>query len=46
MDILLVLAVILTPADFISDLTMTVPLILIYEISVFVSKRVDKKRKG
>ena len=44
--ILLVLAVILTPADFISDLTMTVPLILIYEISVFVSKRVDKKRKG
>jgi twin arginine-targeting protein translocase tatC len=44
--ILLVLAVILTPADFISDLAMTVPLILIYEVSVMVSKYIYRKRRG
>ena len=32
--ILLVLAVILTPADFVSDLAMTAPLILLYELSL------------
>ena len=45
--ILLVLAVILTPADFISDLAMTVPLILLYEVSIAISKWIIKrKRKG
>lgn len=44
--ILLVLAVVLTPADFISDLAMTIPLVLIYEISISVSKYIYKKRKG
>ena len=45
--ILLVLAVILTPADFISDLAMTVPLILLYEVSIAISKWIFKrKRKG
>ena len=44
--ILLVLAVVLTPADFISDLAMTVPLVLIYEISISVSKYIYKKREG
>ena len=43
--ILLVLAVVLTPADFISDLAMTVPLILLYEVSVLLSK-IIYKRKG
>ena len=42
--ILLVLAVILTPADFISDLAMTVPLILLYEISITLSKRIEKRK--
>ncbi|KXT74568.1 Twin-arginine translocation protein TatC [Streptococcus sp. DD10] len=43
--ILLVLAVVLTPADFISDLAMTVPLILLYELSVFLSKLIYKKKE-
>ena len=42
--ILLVLAVILTPADFISDLVMTVPLISLYELSIVISKRIIKKK--
>ena len=42
--ILLVLAVILTPADFVSDLAMTAPLILLYEISIALSKRIEKRK--
>lgn len=42
--ILLVLAVILTPADFISDLAMTVPLISLYELSIAISKSIVKKK--
>ena len=44
--ILLVLAVVLTPADFISDLTMTAPLILLYEVSILVCKYIYKKRRN
>ena len=45
--ILLVLAVILTPADFVSDLAMTAPLILLYELSIAISKHIMKrKQKG
>ena len=43
--ILLVVAVVLTPADFISDLTMAAPLILLYEVSISVCKYVYKKRR-
>ena len=43
--ILLVLAVILTPADFISDLAMTAPLILLYEVSVTLSKLIYKRKQ-
>lgn len=43
--LLLVLAVVLTPADFISDLTMTAPLILLYEVSVLISKYIYNKRR-
>ena len=46
--LLLVLAVVLTPADFISDLAMTVPLILLYEVSLGISRiiynRIQKRR--
>ena len=42
--ILLVLAVILTPADFISDLVMTIPLISLYELSIAISKSIVKKK--
>lgn len=43
--ILLVVAVVLTPADFISDLTMAAPLILLYEVSISICKYVYKKRR-
>ena len=43
--ILLVLAVVLTPADFISDLAMTVPLILLYEVSLLFSYYIYKKKE-
>ena len=46
--LLLVLAVVLTPADFISDLAMTAPLILLYEVSLGISRiiynRIQKRR--
>ena len=44
--ILLVLAVVLTPADFISDLTMAAPLIRLYEVSILVCKYIYKKRRN
>ena len=44
--ILLVLAVVLTPADFISDLTMAAPLILLYEASILVCKYIYNKRRN
>lgn len=43
--ILLVLAVVLTPADFVSDLAMTVPLVLLYEFSIAISKWIVKRKK-
>lgn len=42
--ILIVVAVVITPADFISDIVMSIPLILIYEVSVVISKYIYKKR--
>ena len=42
---LLVIAVVVTPADFISDLTMTAPLILLYEASIIVCKYIYRKRR-
>ncbi|MBM7636507.1 twin-arginine translocase subunit TatC [Streptococcus saliviloxodontae] len=43
--ILIVIAVILTPADLVSDLLMALPLLLIYEISVTISRFIEKKRR-
>ena len=42
---LLVIAVVVTPADFISDLTMAAPLILLYEVSIIVCKYIYRKRR-
>ena len=39
------IAVVVTPADFISDLTMTAPLILLYEASIIVCKYIYRKRR-
>ena len=43
--ILLVFGSCLTPADFISDLAMTAPLILLYEVSVTLSKLIYKRKQ-
>ena len=43
--VLLVLAVVLTPADFISDLAMTLPLILLFEVSVAISKVIYLRKR-
>lgn len=45
--VLLVLAVVLTPADFVSDLAMLVPLVGLYEISILISHWIlYRKRRG
>ena len=42
--VLVVIAIMITPPDFISDFLVTVPLLLLYEISISLSKFVYKKR--
>lgn len=43
--IILVVAAVITPSpDWTSQMIVAVPLILLYEISIFISKRVDKER--
>lgn len=42
--ILIVTAVIITPPDFISDFLVTIPLLLLYEISISLSKIVYKRK--
>lgn len=44
--ILLIISVIITPADLISDLLMTIPLFIIYELSVVVSKVIYNRKRG
>ena len=43
-QILIVAAVITPSPDWTSQTIVAVPLIILYEISIFISKRVDKKR--
>lgn len=42
--VLVVIAVVITPPDFMSDFVVTIPLLLLYEISINLSKFVYKKR--
>jgi sec-independent protein translocase protein TatC len=42
--VLIVIAVIITPPDFMSDFVVTVPLLLLYEISINLSKFVYRKK--
>lgn len=42
--VLVIVAVVLTPPDFMSDFVVTLPLLLLYEISINLSKFVYKKR--
>ena len=43
--ILVVVAVIITPPDFLSDILVTIPLILLYEVSISFSKLVYKRKR-
>lgn len=43
--VLVVIAVVITPPDFMSDFIVTLPLILLYEISISLSKIVYKRRQ-
>lgn len=42
--VLLILAAIITPPDVFSQLLVCVPLVILYEISVFISRSVEKKK--
>jgi sec-independent protein translocase protein TatC len=43
--ILLIIAAIITPPDVLSQMIVTIPLIILFEISIFISARVEKARK-
>ncbi|MEH7176569.1 twin-arginine translocase subunit TatC [Neobacillus vireti] len=42
--VLILIAIVITPPDFMSDFVVTLPLLLLYEISINLSKIVHKKR--
>lgn len=42
--VLILIAIVITPPDFMSDFVVTLPLLLLYEISINLSKVVHKKR--
>jgi sec-independent protein translocase protein TatC len=41
---LVFIAVVITPPDFISDFLVTIPLLLLYEFSVFLSSKIYRKQ--
>jgi sec-independent protein translocase protein TatC len=43
--IILILAAIITPPDVISQIIVSIPIIILYEIGIVVSKRVEKQKK-
>ncbi len=43
--VLLIIAAIITPPDVLSQTIVSIPLILLYEVSIFISARVDKARQ-
>lgn len=40
----LILSALITPPDFISQIIVSIPIIILYEVGILVSKRVEKKR--
>jgi sec-independent protein translocase protein TatC len=42
--VIFILAAILTPPDVISQIALAIPLLLLYEISIIICKRIEKKR--
>lgn len=43
--IILILAAIITPPDILSQIIVAIPILILYEISIFISKAVEKNRK-
>jgi sec-independent protein translocase protein TatC len=43
--ILLIIAAIITPPDVLSQMIVSIPLIILFEVSIFISARVEKARK-
>lgn len=43
--VLLIIAAIITPPDVLSQMIVTIPLVILFEISIFISSRVDKARQ-
>lgn len=43
--VLLIIAAIITPPDVLSQTIVTIPLIILYEVSIFISRRVEKSRQ-
>ena len=43
--IILILAAIITPPDVISQIIVSIPILILYEIGIVVSKRVEKQKK-
>jgi sec-independent protein translocase protein TatC len=44
--IVLILAAIITPPDVISQIIVAIPMMILYEVSIFISKRIVKKQKA
>lgn len=42
--ILLIIAAIITPPDVLSQMLVTIPLVILYEVSIFISSKVEKDR--
>jgi len=42
--IILIIAAIVTPPDVVSQMIVTIPLVILYETSIFIAARMDKKR--
>jgi sec-independent protein translocase protein TatC len=42
---IIILAAVITPPDAISQMMIAIPLYLLYEVSIIVTKRIDKERK-
>ena len=43
--VILILSAIITPPDIISQVIVTFPILIMYEVGIYVAKRVEKKRK-
>ncbi len=43
--VILILSAIITPPDIISQIIVTFPILIMYEVGIYVAKRVEKKQK-